>query len=137
MVVGVLDKCAGEVSNFFLARLQERLPNGIRKHTNLCTVLGEMTPDLESYAENLKVDLTRPTAQVTAAKVATPGTADLVCQTSSGATVQAPGSTPVAVTEAVERGGQACEVLQRAVVQALGVAQRITDKVPVFVQDAE
>ena len=65
-------------------------------------------------------------------------------ETSSGATLQAPGSwgTSVATAEAVERGGQVSEVLQRAVVNATGGPgsggagpQKVADKVPIFVKD--
>lgn len=70
MVPAILGKFVGEISGLFLPQLQEKLPNGLPKHTNLCSVLEAMVPDSESHADKLRVCLTRPTALVAAAKVA-------------------------------------------------------------------
>ena len=62
--ISLTAKFADDLTQNILAKLQEKLPSGLPKHTSLCTVLGEMVPDLASHADKLKVYLIRRTLAV-------------------------------------------------------------------------
>ena len=62
--VSLCAKFSSEITQNVLSKLQEKLPTGLPKHTSLCTVLGEMVPDLAIHAEKLKAYSIRRTVAV-------------------------------------------------------------------------